>query len=78
LVAVYVADVALPILLKVELFVDDCHWIDPEYPLNVNIVLFVPDVTVPAPEMVPEAEPTAKLMDRLEVELPSEIVIVPV
>ena len=51
----YVAAVAPPILLKVELFVDDCHWIDPEYPLSVSVELLVPAVTVPAPLMVPIA-----------------------
>ena len=52
----------------------------PVYPISVSVVLLVPDVTVPAPVMVPEAEPTARLIDCVVVELPLalDIVIVPV
>jgi hypothetical protein len=64
-------------LLNVELFVDDCHWIDPEYPLNVRVLLLVPEDTEPEPVMVPETEPIAKVIAAVIVELPSEMVIVP-
>ena len=49
-------DVAPLMLLNVELFVDDCHWMLPVYPLNVSVVLFVPEFTMPAPVIVPEAD----------------------
>ena len=38
---------------NVVLSVDDCHCIVPLLPLSVNIVLFVPVHTVPAPLIVP-------------------------
>ena len=56
LTAVYVAEVALEILVKVTLFVDDCHWIVPTELLSVSRLLFVPEHTVVPPEMVPPLE----------------------
>ncbi len=58
--AVYVALVA-PLISEnpVELeVVDDCHWMVPEYPLKVNVVLLLPLTTdtPPAPEMLPATE----------------------
>jgi hypothetical protein len=50
----------------------------PVYPLNVNIVLFVPDATDPEPLIVPDAEPRDKVMACVVVELPLVMVIVPV
>ena len=45
-VAVYVCPVALPILVKLVLSVEDCHWIVPVFPANVSNVLFDPEQTV--------------------------------
>ena len=65
-------------MLKVELLEDDCHSMLPVYPLNVNIVLFVPDATDPEPLIVPDAEPRDKVIACVVVELPLVMVIVPV
>ena len=54
--AVYVAEVALAILVKVTLSVDDCHCIVPVFPDKVKSVLLVPEQTVVAPEIVPATE----------------------
>ncbi len=54
--AVYVAEVALAILVKVTLYVDDCHCIVPVFPDKVNSVLLVPEQAVVAPEMDPATE----------------------
>ncbi len=56
MVAVYVAEVALAILVKVTLSVDICHWIVPVFPDNVKRVLLVPEQTVAAPEINPATE----------------------
>ena len=45
--------VAPAILLNVILSGEDCHCIVPVFPANVNVVLFVPEHTVAAPEIVP-------------------------
>ena len=47
-------EVAPLILLKLLLSLDDCHWIIPVLPLKVNVVLFVPVHTVPAPAILPD------------------------
>ncbi len=54
--ALKVDKLALVIFVKVTLSEEDCHWIVPVFPLNVNVVLFVPLHTVPAPEIVPATE----------------------
>ena len=43
-------------MVKVTLSVDDCHWIVPVFPDNVNTVLLVPEQTVAAPETVPDTD----------------------
>ena len=70
--------VALPMLLYVTLSVEDCHWMLPVYPLNVNVVLLAPDATDPEPLMVPETEPIERVIVWVAVVLPLEIVMVPV
>jgi hypothetical protein len=51
-----VDDVAPLIFEKLELSVEICHWIVPVYPLNVSVVLFVPEQTDAEPEAVPATE----------------------
>ena len=36
--------------------VDDCHWIVPVFPDNVNAVELVVEQTVAAPEILPDAD----------------------
>ena len=42
--------------VKFVLFVELCHWIVPVLPLNVKVVLFVPEQTVAAPLTVPATD----------------------
>jgi hypothetical protein len=43
-------------LMKFVLSELDCHWIVPVLPLNVKVVLFVPEQTVAAPLTVPATD----------------------
>jgi hypothetical protein len=56
LAAVYVDAVAPLISVKLILSVDDCHWIVPVFPLNVNVVLLLVAHTVVPPLTVPPTE----------------------
>ena len=56
LVAVYVGDVAALMFVKFVLSVLDCHWIVPVLPASVKVVLFVPEQTVEAPDMLPATD----------------------
>ena len=49
--------VAPSILLKLLLLSEDCHWIEPEDPLKVIVVLLVPLHTDVPPEIVPPTDP---------------------
>jgi hypothetical protein len=62
LTAVYVAEVALEILVKVTLLEDDCHWIVPTELLSVSRLLFTAEHTVVPPEMVPPLEVGSTVM----------------
>jgi hypothetical protein len=42
--------------VKLILLALDCHWIVPVLPLNVKVVLLVPEHTVAAPLMVPASK----------------------
>jgi hypothetical protein len=44
-----------------------CHWIVPELPLSVSVVLFAPEHTGAAPEIVPGTEPAFTITVVLDV-----------
>jgi hypothetical protein len=53
--------------VKFKLSVDDCHCIDPVFPLKVKSVLFVPVHTVVAPLMAPATDTGSTVMVTLGV-----------
>ena len=71
-------EVALPMLLYVTLSGEDCHWMLPELPDKVSVVLFVPELTVAEPETVPATEPMDKVIASVVFVVPLVMVIVPV